>query len=1020
MLEEIKYAGENTIRAVIEETKNEFNKRLYVPASSESDDGKILRVVNGSAAWVDGAVESDYYYTSLSSAIADINNGVTTNSVNDINSAKVRVFYSETGRLTAQLLDDITESTQIIINKNVDLLLNGKVLSFDSASAFLDYGSDTSNCVIDGTVYGSEISKNITNSTTSTEIRMIKINGQHIRIIGGAYTCNTNAASNLILIAAYNDCEISNCTLSAIASNCSNYLRCIQILKCKTTVKDTSIHAESSTKTYAIVAFGGTLLCENVHITARTSASTCDGISTSAGYPAVMIIKNSTIVSDAPDCHIGSSNSVGINTVAESVCFIEDSYVFGTHSALMGHGDIYINGGTYTGYCHGGLYVAGNNAKKYVNDATLRCGNYEGIYDYSQKNSSIYACMYVGGGSNEGNSNIIVNLDGCTFGDGSTGGNAIVLRGTDGEQYNTVNISNSTITNGTSGIRIDNETHKLNVGVGCNITTDKIDHPEWAEFTNALYRMNHADKILTGDDYNAITSFYGITGTNNEVSWNELLDKPFGEVSGDTLTWDGNTDGLTAVANFVLISDKSFTLSDLTDGITITDSAGNVYSYAASDFNTIVDGVIVDSGFNIVSVSDIGAGVDANGIVFSEAGTYITTHFGGNYVTITVPGFTEYISVKKIDKKYIPSEANLYREGVLTEGDGSSYTATIEGITSLVEGLNFVLIPHTNSTKVNPTLNVNNLGPKGIRQRLSTSTTTTVAGHIDNWLVANKPIQVTFNGTYWVAELTRPDANTIYGTVPVANGGVPSAGSDNEGKFLQVVDGSPAWVDNASSAGNQTVIGVIDSHYYNFRLLNEERGATMAEIREAALSEDKDIVIRLDLDNWQGTLQYLGLVDLTDDGSTYQKVLLFSTIKMNNGIINTSDNVVSGDVVLEYWYTTLESGTIMPPTAFMNCQFAKINLAPGANHAGSFMRVNEDGLWDVEKVDVIQAPTTASVGQTLVVKTVDENGKPTEWETVDVVSNNDTTKLTLIDEATGLKYELTVVNGKLTMTEVDS
>lgn len=234
------------------------------------------------------------------------------------------------------------------------------------------------------------------------------------------------------------------------------------------------------------------------------------------------------------------------------------------------------------------------------------------------------------------------------------------------------------------------------------------------------------------------------------------------------------------------------------------------------------------------------------------------------------------------------------------------------------------------------------------------------------------------------------------------------------------IDDLRASIDSNSGAGGNTIVGVIDSHYYNFRLLNEERGATMDEIREAALSKDKDIVIRLDLDNWQGTLHYLGLVDLTDDGSTYQKVLLFSTVKMNNGIINTSDNIVSGDVVLEYWYTTVESGTIMPPNAFMNCQFAKINLAPGAKHAGSFMRVNEDGLWDVEKVDIIQSPATASVGQTLAVKAVDENGKPIEWETVDAGGTSDSTKLTLTDDQTGLKYELKVSNGKLTMTEVDS
>lgn len=59
-------------------------------------------------------------------------------------------------------------------------------------------------------------------------------------------------------------------------------------------------------------------------------------------------------------------------------------------------------------------------------------------------------------------------------------------------------------------------------------------------------------------------------------------------------------------------------------------------------------------------------------------------------------------------------------------------------------------------------------------------------------------------------------------------------------------------------------------------------------------------------------------------------------------------------------------------------------------------------------VPVIQS---ASVGQTVVVKAVDENGKPTAWEVID--------PHTLTDTETGKKYQLSVVNGKLTMTEVE-
>jgi len=109
--------------------------------------------------------------------------------------------------------------------------------------------------------------------------------------------------------------------------------------------------------------------------------------------------------------------------------------------------------------------------------------------------------------------------------------------------------------------------------------------------------------------------------------------------------------------------------------------------------------------------------------------------------------------------------------GIITGGTGAAYTVTVPGITELVIGHSITIIPHTSSTTKTATLNVNGLGAKAIRQRLSTNTSTTVASHLDNWLVANKPVRVTYNGTHWVSELTRPDVNTLYGTVLIQNGG---------------------------------------------------------------------------------------------------------------------------------------------------------------------------------------------------------------------------------------------------------
>ena len=58
----------------------------------------------------DRQAEHVLYYSLLSTAISDINNGVSTNAISDVDSAKVKVFTPHTGRLTAMLLDDITES----------------------------------------------------------------------------------------------------------------------------------------------------------------------------------------------------------------------------------------------------------------------------------------------------------------------------------------------------------------------------------------------------------------------------------------------------------------------------------------------------------------------------------------------------------------------------------------------------------------------------------------------------------------------------------------------------------------------------------------------------------------------------------------------------------------------------------------------------------------------------------------------------------------------------------------------
>lgn len=104
--------------------------------------------------------------------------------------------------------------------------------------------------------------------------------------------------------------------------------------------------------------------------------------------------------------------------------------------------------------------------------------------------------------------------------------------------------------------------------------------------------------------------------------------------------------------------------------------------------------------------------------------------------------------------------------------DGVAYTATVPSITELTAGISFIMIPGVVSTSTTPTLNVNGLGAKNIRRRLSSLATNVQAGYTTNWLAVNCPFRVTYDGTQWIVEgLTKPAVEDLYGTLSVDKGG---------------------------------------------------------------------------------------------------------------------------------------------------------------------------------------------------------------------------------------------------------
>jgi len=421
-----------------------------------------------------------YFYESLSTAISDINNSVIANAIADNSVAKVKVFHADNGRTTVMLLDDISESVQIDINKDIDLVLNGKILTFTTSGAYLNFALDT-DCTINGEVNGSLITKNVSGGIAP--FYLINSNGI-LKMKSGNYHIETDSLVSMIGV--------------RVPPTCSK----IVIEDCTITARNTNTVTGTRFSIRAIQNQGSNTIVNNSIIKSITTAT---GLATSVTSAGVMYINNSKMFADAPDYdyETRSSSAIAVELWSTSATYCNNAVVYGTHSGLSNIGKLYINGGTYAGFCHGGIYFAhGSVGEAFVNDATIRCGYYEGEFDYSEKTADILGSFYIGGGTSENNSNVTAYLDNCII-DSETG-SAFVLRGTSGETNNTINISNPTILNNRV-IRIDpNLGHKLNIGVGGESIFSLVNNSEYAEVTNELYRRNHEEKVLDGNDFNAL------------------------------------------------------------------------------------------------------------------------------------------------------------------------------------------------------------------------------------------------------------------------------------------------------------------------------------------------------------------------------------------------------------------------------------------------------------------------------------------------------------------------------------
>lgn len=279
-----------------------------------------------------------------------------------------------------------------------------------------------------------------------------------------------------------------------------------------------------------------------------------------------------------------------------------------------------------------------------------------------------------------------------------------------------------------------------------------------SELTNDSF-VSYAEQILTEDQQNQAKTNLGIdvltgnttTVTPTQVKEAILAGRPIAITYTDTtygnLTFTSfgySLENNVVVANLVATSNGQYILADLTgmsntNGWTLqttelgtsTDIANNYVKYSESQ-----------------TLTDDQKQVARNNIGAASASTIETMQAA-------------------IDSK--PSAADAVYTATAASTDGVAYTATVSGIDSLTVGASFIMIPNKASTSKAPTLNVNGLGAKPIRRRLSSLTTSLQQGYSTNWIALNKPFTVVYDGTAWVIEgLTKTDGADVYGAVAQA------------------------------------------------------------------------------------------------------------------------------------------------------------------------------------------------------------------------------------------------------------
>lgn len=196
----------------------------------------------------------------------------------------------------------------------------------------------------------------------------------------------------------------------------------------------------NSTVVGILTEAGSTLVVTESDITVTTGKSLSNAGVRARGKA---ILRDCTVIAEADYTGANgayTSNSASIYAYAELELY--DCYVWGAHSGVSAKGKVYVNGGTYEGYGHGGFYLSASGETAYFCNAAFNWAEMRPGTVADSVAGTNNSAFYLGSASN-----ITAYFDNCSFKSNKASKSyCLTLRSSGGESNNAVYVSNSTFT----------------------------------------------------------------------------------------------------------------------------------------------------------------------------------------------------------------------------------------------------------------------------------------------------------------------------------------------------------------------------------------------------------------------------------------------------------------------------------------------------------------------------------------------------------------------------------------------